>query len=252
MKKIYGLLKLLALCLVSLTVNANEKSILSAHQHQQLVLVITANWQADHGLLYTFEKINGSWKLRSKANQVTVGKNGLAWGLGLHAKQQGLYKQEGDGKAPAGIFELGSAFGYLKSLNTAMPYQAMSENDFCIDVNRSPYYNQIVDKSVVGEKAVTASTEPMRRDIHVNGDIRYKKGLVVKHNQQNIIGQGSCIFIHVWKAHGVPTSGCTAMAETVVDSLLAWLDVSKKPLYILLPQAQYIEKKQAWALPEVN
>lgn len=239
------------LCLLTFNVLANENQLLNSEDHQQLILVITDNWQVDHGLLYTFEKKAGQWQLISKANSVTVGKNGLAWGIGLHGKQPGQYKKEGDGKAPAGIFKLGEAFGYLKSVNTDLKYQQMDKNNYCIDVMKSPFYNQIVDESIVGEKAIIGSTEPMRRDIHVNGDIRYKKGIIVKHNPQNIIGQGSCIFMHVWKAKGVPTSGCTAMPEKIITQLLAWLEPSKKPLYILLPQSQYIEKRTLWGLPNI-
>ena len=43
------------------------------------------------------------------AAPVSVGRNGAAWGLGLHAAQpQGPQKQEGDGRAPAGVFTLGA------------------------------------------------------------------------------------------------------------------------------------------------
>jgi len=230
---------------------ADEKQLLASPEHQQLIVVITDNWQVDHGLLYTFEKKAGQWQRLSKASPVTVGKNGLAWGLGFHANQQGRYKKEGDGKAPAGIFGLGEAFGYLKSIKTGLPYQQMSENDYCIDVNSSPYYNQLVDKLNVGEQAIKGSTEPMRRDIHANGDIRYKKGFVVKHNPQNVSKQGSCIFMHVWKAKGVPTSGCTAMPENTITELLAWLNANKNPLYVVLPKAEYLLKQQTWGLPTI-
>ena len=43
------------------------------------------------------------------------GKNGLAWGKGIADnldQRDGPVKHEGDGKAPAGIFKLGTAFGY--------------------------------------------------------------------------------------------------------------------------------------------
>ena len=238
--------------MLAITSYADEKKILESRDHQQLIMVITDNWQVDHGLLYTFEKNSNQWQLISKASVVTVGKNGLGWGLGLHNKQQGVYKKEGDGKAPAGIFTLGEAFGYLKSVNTGLSYQQMSANDYCIDVNGSPYYNQLVDQSKVGKAAVKGSSEPMRRDIHANGDIRYKKGFIVQHNPQNISKQGSCIFMHVWKAAGVPTSGCTAMEESVISRLLAWLNANKHPLYVALPRAQYQQKKRTWGLPALN
>lgn len=231
--------------------------------HKQLILVITDNWNTDNGYLFTFNKQdkttnknqNQPWVKSSKSSlstQVTIGKNGLAWGVGLHSRQNGVYKKEGDGRAPAGIFSLGNAFGYLEKISTGLTYQAMTENDFCIDVNGSPYYNQLVDKSVVGEKAVKGSTEGMRRDIHYKGDQRYKKGIFVKHNKANIDKAGSCIFMHVWKDKGVPTSGCTAMTEQNMDSILAWLDADKKPLYVALPMKQYLALKAKWQLPEIS
>jgi len=250
-KKIF----ILACFFLAMNGYANEKQILTSNEHQQLIMVITDNWQTDHGLLYTFEKSDSAWQQKNAVlvnNAVTVGKNGLAWGLGLHSKQQGQYKKEGDGKAPAGIFTLGEAFGYLKSVNTGLPYQQMSTNDYCIDVNGSPYYNQLVDQGKVGKAAIKGSSEPMRRDIHVNGDIRYRKGVIVQHNPQNISGQGSCIFMHIWKSTGIPTSGCTAMEESTITSLLAWLDVKKHPLYVVLTKAEYQTKQNQWGLPKLN
>lgn len=243
---------LVPLLFLFMTLYANAKPILAVAQYQQLVVVITDNWQVDHGLMYTFVKVNGVWQTVSAASSVTVGKHGLAWGLGLHNKQQGQYKIEGDGKAPAGIFSLGDAFGYFKTVNTHMRYQQMSVDDYCIDVNGSRFYNQIVDKSIVGEAAIKGSTEPMRRDLHLNGDIRYKKGLLVGYNPDNIVNAGSCIFLHVWQRRGAPTAGCTAMSEATIDGLLAWLDINKKPLYVALPKAEYLKKQQQWQLPDIS
>jgi len=220
--------------------------------HQQLILVLTDKWQADHGLLYSFEKSNNIWQLIEQEIPVSVGKKGLAWGIGLHDMQSGIYKKEGDGKAPAGIFTLGSAFGYLTSLNTHLAYQQMTKSDYCVDVNSSSYYNQIVNAKKSGKSAIAGSTEPMRRDIHLNGDNLYKKGVVINHNLANKRGQGSCIFMHIWRKKGAPTAGCTAMAENNLTLILAWLDKSKQPLYITLPIKEYLAKQQQWSLPKVS
>jgi len=227
-------------------------SALTLTAHQQLVVVINDNWQADHGLLYRFEKIAGQWQQVSSKIQVSLGRTGLAWGIGLHDKQQGQVKKEGDGKAPAGIFALGDAFGYLSKLNTGLTYNQMSGNDFCIDVNGSPYYNQIVSKLNVGEQGIKGSSEPMRRDIHLNGDDKYKKAAVINHNSQNISAAGSCIFMHIWQDVKTATAGCTAMSETNITELLAWLDATKQPLYVALPKSEYLAKRSVWALPPLQ
>ncbi|NVK26078.1 MAG: hypothetical protein HWE10_14210 [Gammaproteobacteria bacterium] len=237
------------------TIN-NDNSMNSAEQGfsinnlntEQIVLVITEDESAIAGQLTTFEKKDSHWVQQSESHPIVVGRTGIAWGLGLHPPQEGYHKQEGDGKAPAGIFKLSSAFGYLEEVTTKLSYQQMSENDFCIDVNGSELYNQTVDRTVVGEDAVKGSTEPMRRDIHKNENL-YKKGIFVDHNPENISGQGSCIFVHLWRSSEKPTAGCTAMPEPKIDALLAWLDERKNPVMVTLTQAQYHKLKPEWDLP---
>ena len=216
----------------------------------QLLVTLTDDWDAPTGHMYTFVRHDGSWQQQPLETPVNIGRTGLAWGIGLHEAQAGVQKKEGDGKAPAGIFYLGDAFGYLPDVQTGMSYQPMEATDFCIDVLGSPYYNQTVDAQEVGEAAVQGSSEGMRRDIHY-GDQQYRKGLFVRHNPRNVDGAGSCIFIHLWKKHGAPTAGCTAFAEPTLDRLLAWLDESAKPVYVALPRAEYARKRAQWGLPEI-
>ncbi|WP_404340887.1 L,D-transpeptidase [Pseudoalteromonas mariniglutinosa] len=218
--------------------------------HKQLIVVIADNDTAIDATLYRFEKSINNWQQQGSEYSVVIGRTGLAWGKGLHPKQPGPQKQEGDGKAPAGIFELGTAFGYLSHIQTNLPYQSMTANDYCIDVKGSVYYNQLVNKSIVGEAAVKDSSEWMRRDIYSQDNL-YKKGIVVKHNNSNIDGAGSCIFLHLWREKSTPTAGCTAMSEENMDSLLAWLDERKKPLFISLTKAQYQQKQSLWQLPKL-
>ena len=125
----------------------------------------------------------------------------------------------------------------------------MTESDYCVDVPDSPLYNQIVDAKKVGEAAVKESTEPMRRDLHANGDQRYKMGFVIEHNPKAKPAAGSCIFAHLWKQPGEPTAGCTAMDESVMRDLLAWLDARRQPVFVLLPQHEYERLKGDWQLP---
>ena len=220
---------------------------------EQAVLVITPDWQSPNGQLQTFERVDGAWQPVGNNISVSIGKNGSAWGFGIHPQQPpGPVKIEGDGKAPAGIFNIGTAFGYPPSINSLLPYQAMDATDWCVDVNDSPFYNQIVSTEAVGNDAVKGSSEPMRRDIHLNGDRVYEKGFVINHNPGNVPKGGSCIFAHLWRAPGVPTAGCTAMPEAAMDTLLAWLDADKNPLFILLPASEYARLQKSWQLPERN
>jgi L,D-peptidoglycan transpeptidase YkuD (ErfK/YbiS/YcfS/YnhG family) len=219
----------------------------------QLLVVIPADWQSPNARLHSFERVGTRWLAKAPAFDVTIGKNGAAWGLGLHpAQNTGPQKVEGDGKAPAGIFALGQAFGYASENSTALGYSAMAVDDWCVDVNDSPYYNQLINTKVLGAAAASGSTEPMRRDIHLSGDMAYKKGFVIKHNANNVSRAGSCIFAHLWKAPGKATAGCTAMPEAEMDALLAWLDQRKNPVMVLLPEPQYKALRKAWHLPKLK
>lgn len=222
---------------------------------EQLVLVTTADWNATEGRMRRFERDGDAWREVGTAVPITVGRSGSAWGIGLHPAQSGSppdnapEKREGDGRAPAGVFAIGTVFGYEDAAVTAMPYQAMTASDYCIDVNASPLYNRIVDAGVVGADAVKDSTEPMRRDLHADGDQRYKLGFVIDHNPRNNPGAGSCIFAHLWKAPGEPTAGCTAMAEPAMQQLLAWLRPERRPVFVLLPAAEHQRLHRDWRLP---
>ena len=155
-------------------------------------------------------------------------------------------------RRPPVLEAIGNAFGYLPAIDSGLRYRAMDASDWCIDVNDSPLYNQIVSTDDVGVDAVKYSSEPMRRDIHLDGDPVYRKGFIILHNSGNSPGRGSCIFAHLWRAPEVPTAGCTAMPEADMDRLLAWLDADKRPLFVLLPESEYRKLQESWQLPELN
>jgi L,D-peptidoglycan transpeptidase YkuD (ErfK/YbiS/YcfS/YnhG family) len=216
----------------------------------QLVVVTTPAWDAAAGSLRRYARRgDGAWLAVGEPVPVTVGRKGSAWGLGLHDTQPGPRKREGDGRAPAGVFGIGTAFGYASTLDAAWPYAAMDAGDWCIDVTASPLYNRIVDVADVGAEAIAGSTEPMRRDLHAGGDARYALGFVVEHNAGAVPDAGSCIFAHVWKAPGEATAGCTAMDEAALRAVIAWLDPAAEPVFVLLPRAEYSRLRGAWTLP---
>lgn len=223
-----------------------------ASEGTQMVLVIAPDWQMPSGHLRTFERRDGRWRPAGIDFPVSTGKNGAGWGLGLHeSPADGPVKVEGDGKAPAGIFRIGMAFGRAASLPTGLDYRAMTADDWCIDVNASPLYNRIVSVRDVGPEAIAGSSEPMRRDIH-SGDHLYNKGFLIAHNPENRAKGGSCIFAHLWRSPGAATAGCTAMTEADMDRLLLWLDVSKNPVFVLLPDTEYRRFEAPWQLPDLS
>jgi L,D-peptidoglycan transpeptidase YkuD (ErfK/YbiS/YcfS/YnhG family) len=216
---------------------------------RQLVLVMTPGWDAGSGVLRSFARTERGWQPAGDPVPVVIGRAGAAWGIGLHPPQSGRQKREGDGRSPAGAFAIGIAFGYPETVDTALPYLPMDADDYCIDVSTSPLYNRIVDAAEVGADAIAGSTEPMRRDLHVDGDQRYRIGFVIEHNAAGKTDAGSCIFAHLWKSADTATAGCTAMAEPAMHRLLSWLRPGAHPLFVLLPEPEYDRLQVAWDLP---
>jgi len=81
-------------------------------------------------------------------------------------------------------------------------------------------------------------------------DDLYRWLIVVAHNQNPPIpGQGSCIFLHVWRSDSSPTAGCTAMAQQRLEGLLRWLRPEAKPVLVQLPESTFRTVRKAWKLP---
>ena len=220
----------------------------------QLVVVTAPGWDSTEGQMQRFERDGVAWRRVGSAEAIRLGRSGLDWGYGRHAMPQpaGPVKREGDGRSPAGVFDLPGAFGYGPTGHSLMPYEAMDASDWCMDVPDSPHYNRIVDARQVGESAVAGSSEPMRLDLHHDGDVRYALGLKVAHNPDNVPGRGSCIFLHLWRSPEETTAGCTSMADSSMLTLLSWLDPQRHPVLVLLPEAEYARLRGAWNLPALE
>lgn len=219
-------------------------------ESRQLVVVVSADWNATTARLMRFERgPSGAWTQLGDGWPAVIGKAGCGWGLGEHPPQsEGPVKREGDGRSPAGVFTIGPAFGRDQTLDTRLAYLPLDHGHWCIDVPDSPHYNEIVHEEHVGEEAVAGSTEPMRRDIHLDDD-QYRIGFVIGHNPAKQPAAGSCIFAHLSAADGTPTAGCVGLAEAELRDLLAWLDGDRSPRLVLLPANEYSRLQTAWQLP---
>lgn len=217
---------------------------------RQLVIVLAEDWYSTVACLqrYARETENTPWQPVGRAVSVTLGKNGLAWGLGIYpAELTEPSKREGDGRAPAGIFALTQVFAEPQTAQTLsgvakLPCLATTAALKCVDDSKSCHYNQIV--SIEQCSVDWVSAEEMLRT-----DARYTAGVVVAHNPTNLPDAGSCIFVHVHEAPGVPTAGCTAAALPDVLAMCAWLDSAANPYLVQMPAAVYREKAPAWGFP---
>lgn len=177
--------------------------------HTQAVLV-KAN--GIHANLSLWEKHN-VW-IKTYAARAVIGRNGLA---------KIDEKREGDGKTPQGVFDLTRAFGYDATLTTGLNYRQVSSKDLWVDDVDSSDYNQWV------QTTTATSYEKLRRDDHL-----YRMAAVIEYNTDTIVkGNGSAIFLHIWRKYYKPTAGCVALSERNLKRILSKLNVERKPVIIL-------------------
>src|SRR5712671_5663717 len=82
---------------------------------QQLVVVTTPAWDSISGTMRRFTRVRPTlaWRADGAPVRVVVGRTGLAWGADtLGRGSRDPRKREGDGRAPAGMFPLETAFGF--------------------------------------------------------------------------------------------------------------------------------------------
>lgn len=216
----------------------------------QAVVVTTSGWASPRATVRRYERRapGEAWRAVGEPVPAMVGRNGMAWGTGLHVipSGSGPSKTEGDGKAPAGVFRLDYAFGYAPREEMAglkMPYRQSIESSQCVDDVRSRHYNTVLDTR--NATVDWFSHERMRRD-----DELYALGVFVRHNSDPVVaGRGSCIFLHAWQAPDVATSGCTALERFRLDEVVRWLDPAASPVLVQMPAAEYDRLRTPWDLP---
>ncbi|MBU1042177.1 MAG: hypothetical protein KKF77_13860, partial [Proteobacteria bacterium] len=110
---------------------------------RQLLLVTAESWDSTSGELRRFERAEAGteWTAVGGPVPVNLGRHGLGWGRGLHglALGPGPVKREGDGRAPAGLFELGQGFAYdpAEVGSVRLPLLHADANLVCVDDSAS-------------------------------------------------------------------------------------------------------------------
>ncbi|MES2570895.1 MAG: L,D-transpeptidase family protein, partial [Verrucomicrobiota bacterium] len=193
---------------------------------QQLIVSIAPEWDSMTGRLQCFERSGDQWRPVTNAWPVIYGKNGLAWGRGVRGTGlPGRQKVERDGRAPAGLFKLGTIYTYDSALpaGASFRFHTVGRGDAWVDDVRSPDYNRHI-----------VIPDPVE----------------IRHNSDPpVAGMGSAIFFHIRRGPQRPSAGCTVMAEENLLRLMRWLRVESEPHYLLLPRKEYEAKWKAWGLP---
>jgi L,D-peptidoglycan transpeptidase YkuD (ErfK/YbiS/YcfS/YnhG family) len=240
-KRVFGLAVVLAVLLSKTFAAGLDPSV------KQLVVSVAADWDAATGKLQLFERTGEAWKASAPPVAVNYGKNGLVWGRGvLGTDEPGTHKQERDGRAPAGVFKIGTIYTYDSALpvGAKYPFRTVGEGDAWIDDSNHPQYNQHV---------VIDPTNPppwFEKQKMRHGDFAYRWLVEIRHNSDPPVPNGgSAIFFHIRRGPTRPSAGCTVMAEDNLVKLIRWLRADQRPHYALLPRAEYEKKWKAWGLP---
>src|SRR5476651_1561874 len=215
----------------------------------QLIVVTTTGWDSVAGTLQRYERdlATPHWRAVGAQIPIVVGRSGLGWGVGaVESSAAGPHKQEGDGRAPAGIFPLDTAFGFAPASSSSwirLTYFPLAATSECVDDRASRYYNTVVNRDVVPRVDWTSAEQMRSID-------QYKIGVIVGYNATPpVAGSGSCIFLHIWAGPDMPTNGCTAMPEHDLTDLLMWLDGARHPMLVQLPITEYARRRAQWQLP---
>lgn len=217
---------------------------------RQVIVAQAPGWNSNTASLQCWQRASAGAPWQPVFGQpvpVLLGRKGLAWGRGVFtAPQNGIPpKVEKDWRAPAGVFQLGSLFGYAPTPPGRWPYVQVGPWDAYVDDSTSPYYNQHV--RINPRQGIPPWFEKQKMRL---GDAAYKWMLEIRHNQRPAApGYGSAIFFHVRRGPSTPSAGCTTMAEGDLVRLLRWVDPGASPHYVLLPQADYAALRAPWGLP---
>lgn len=218
---------------------------------RQLIVAIAPSWSSHRATLHCWERSNvhSPWTpVPGLSWPVLLGKNGMAWGRGpfVPSNPSIPWKVEKDGRAPAGIFQLGRIYGEAPTppAGVRWPYLQIGRWDAWVDDPRLPYYNQHVR---VDPGNIPPWFESQRMRL---GDSAYKWLVEIRHNAAPISpGHGSAIFFHVRRGPDRPSSGCTTMELPHLERLMSWIRVENQPHYVLLSQQEYARIRNAWRLP---
>ena len=125
----------------------------------QMIVVTTSGWNAVEGRSQRYERATAheKWRPVGEPVSIVVGKHGLGWGIDAIAATDAPnvrvasdpVKKEGDGKAPAGVFALGTSFGYTSQPlpGLKMPYLNLTPSIECVDDIGSKHYNRVEQRN---------------------------------------------------------------------------------------------------------
>ena len=198
---------------VSLTVSKGSDA--CPYDYEQK-LTVTASSGSSYATAVLYEWQNGDWT-KLATYDATVGSNGIG------------NTREGSSTSPKGIHKLGVVLS-SNGVSTNLDTYTATRNTCVIDDTKSPYYNQIMEKSSVPSnthydnigKGLTDGTTYATIYIEHNGS---------GFSSNNVIsGNGSAIGLRGQNGSLSPTYGDVDISASDMRDLLSRLDANKNPV----------------------
>lgn len=129
-----------------------------------------------------------------------------------------LKHAEGDTKTPLGTWKIGEAYGIKDDPGSILNYTKITDDMYwCATGTNGKNYNKLIFRS----KNPNADYS---EDEHLmDYPIRYSYLIDLGYNQECAPYAGSAIFLHCWKEPNCPTTGCVAVSEENMVTILKTL-----------------------------
>lgn len=184
----------------------------------QVVVVTTSRMYTRSADTSIYERNGSKWNKIMSGIDTVIGENGL-----MYADKRRQFTNT----TPAGLFNLLFAFGNQPNPGTKMQYRKISDNSYWDENSGSPTYNRWVDKDPGGENE-SLIAEPL-----------YKYSVVIDYNWNQMPNKGAGIFLHVKPPFY--TEGCVGIDEDSLVKIIRWLDPSKNPKILIIPNSDFDE-----------
>lgn len=179
---------------------------------KRLVLVTADSLTSTTATVQQFERaaVTAPWQEFRGPTTALIGHKGVGWAHAFRsfARKGEPVKVEGDKRAPAGFYKIGSSFGFAASHR--LGYMRVVDGMTCVDDLSSPAYNTIATRANVGWQIHGENMWRMPE---------YRRGLLVDYPSNRKARAGSCIFIHLQLPGKTGTSGCVALPEPQLEAL---------------------------------
>jgi len=178
--------------------------------------------------------------VRSSGSRATVtawAKRGSTWvvvggpwagRVGSNGTVPASLRKQWTSTTPAGTFTLTEAFGLQADPGALLPYHRVTADDWWVQDNASPYYNQMRQASLGGFDTTLPPSAKNSSEHLITYTTQYRYAVVIDFNRWPAVRyRGAGIFLHV-NGPGA-TGGCVSVPESAMVWLLRWLRPDAHP-----------------------